>query len=99
MAIDLTITIGNIIEISVFTLAIAGFLIKRNNSINLITKELLEVQSEIKKLGDIITKMALANLRLDNTEQDIRELRSDVREIKHGRGFVKESIEKEWGKS
>lgn len=39
------------------------------------------MQLEIKKLADVITRMAVTDVRLTNLEQDMRELR-------HGRGFI-----------
>ena len=40
-----------------------------------------EIKVEIKKVGEVLVKMAVTQTRLDNVEQDIRDL-------KHGRGFI-----------
>jgi prefoldin subunit 5 len=82
LMIEQTITVGNIIEI----LAIVGggltvFVSLRNTVAN-IKDDVAGMQTEIKKLADVITKMAVTDIRLTNLEQDIRELR-------HGEGFVK----------
>lgn len=79
--IEQTITIGNIIEI----IAIIGggmtVFVTLKNTVANIKDDVIAMQTEIKKLADVITKMAVTDLRLTNLEQDIRELR-------HGRGFV-----------
>ena len=79
--IEQTITIGNIIEIgSILAGGFTVFLTLRSTVANL-KEQVGEMQTEIKKLADVITKMAVTDLRLTNVEQDIRELR-------HGRGWV-----------
>lgn len=86
--IEQTITIGNIIEIGVFALTGIAFVVRQNTNINYMKKELTSMQTEIKSLSGVVTLMAVATNRIENVEQDIREL-------KHGRGFVKEAWEKD----
>ena len=43
--------------------------------------DLVDVKSEVKKLADVIVTLAVAGKRLDNVEEDVRDL-------KRGRGFV-----------
>lgn len=106
MAVDYTITLGNIIEIGsiiVGGLAVIWTLKADVNSLktgaNAIKVDLLSMQSEIKKLGEILVNLAdirgeirVLNTRVSMTEQDIREL-------KHGDGFVKgpRGIDREYG--
>lgn len=89
--IDYHITIGNIIEIVAFLSSALVFIVRQSNSILNINTTISSMQEEIKKIAAIITNNAVLNTRLTNLEDDIREL-------KHGRGFVRDSIEKEWGK-
>ena len=91
--IDLTLTIGNIIEIA--TIAIGGIatLITLRVTVGNIKTDMVDMKAEIKKVGEVLIKMAVVNTRLDNAESDIRELR-------HGRGFIKDrsqgGINGEW---
>lgn len=69
----------------------AAFLYRRGGdetTLKLTMKDLMSqfagMQTEIKKLADVITRMAVTDVRLTNIEQDVRELR-------HGRGFVQGS--------
>ncbi len=79
--INYTITIGNIIEI----LAIVGggilALVTLRATVNNLKEDMTDMKTEIKKVGEVLVKMAVTQTRLDNVEQDIRDL-------KHGRGFV-----------
>lgn len=88
MIIDATITIGNMIEIA--TIAAGGLIaiVTVKNSVNNLKSDLhnmksdfTDMKSEIKQVGKVLVELAIAGQRLTNVEQDVREL-------KHGRGFV-----------
>lgn len=96
MVIDYTITIGNIIEIG--SIVGGGILVlwtlkadvnTLKTGAKTLKDDLAAMQSEIKKLGDILVNLAdirgeirVLGTRITSAEQDIRELR-------HGDGFVK----------
>ena len=50
--------------------------------------DLLDVKADIKALNQVVIAMAVADQRLSAVELDIREM-------KHGKGFIRESIERE----
>src|SRR6185312_14550244 len=81
MVVDATITIGNIIEIS--TIAGGGILAiaMLRSTVGNMKDDLTDLKLEIKKVGEVLIKMAVTDQRLANLEQDIRDLQ-------HGRGFV-----------
>lgn len=79
--IEQTITVGNIIEIAVIIGGGLSFFITLRSTVANVKTEVAGMQLEIKKLADVITRMAVTDLRLTNVEQDIRELR-------HGRGWI-----------
>jgi K+/H+ antiporter YhaU regulatory subunit KhtT len=81
MVIDYTITVGNIIEIAAITAGGVLVLISLKNTVANLKIDVDGMQQEIKKLAAVLTEMAVANNRLTNIEEDIREL-------KHYRGFV-----------
>ena len=74
--IDPTITVGNIIEISSILGGGLVVLVKLNNSVTLLKTDVSTMQEEIKKIGDVLTKLAVTENRLSNIETDIRELRN-----------------------
>ena len=79
--IDYSITVGNIIEISVIVDGGLLTLVTLRNTVNNLKDDMTDMKTEIKKVGEVLVKMAVTQTRLDNVEQDIRDL-------KHGRGFV-----------
>jgi len=99
--VDATITIGNIIEIG--TIAVGGIIaiVQVKNSVSALKTEIAieldfmktdftEMKAEIKRFSDVLIKMAVTDQRLLGVEQDLREL-------KHGRGFV-QSVNGEYPK-
>lgn len=79
--IEQTITVGNIIEIiSILAGGLIVFTTLRNTVQNM-QADMAGMQQEIKKLAEVVTQMAVTNVRLTNVEQDIREMR-------HGKGFI-----------
>ena len=100
---DLTITAGNIIEIA--TIAIGGVIVvttMRNSVANLghdltrMDADFSDMKIEIKKVGDVLIQMARTDVRLTNVEQDMRGVVQDIREIKHGEGFIHKAIDREY---
>lgn len=81
MAIDLTITIGNIIEIGSIIGGGLLVLVTLRNTVSNLKNDMTDMKEEIKKVGQVLVTLAVTTTRLDNVEQDIREL-------KHGRGFI-----------
>jgi K+/H+ antiporter YhaU regulatory subunit KhtT len=89
LMIEQTVTVGNIIEIAVIATGGISVFVGLRSTVSNIKEDVQGMQNEIKKLADIITRMAVTDLRLTNVEQDIREMR-------HGKGFVQESINGEY---
>ena len=87
--IDPTITIGNVVEIG--TLVIGGavtFALLRSTVTQLKT-EVTELKTDVRALNKVVIELAVTDRRLIAVEEDIRELR-------HGRGFVRESVNREY---
>jgi prefoldin subunit 5 len=89
LMIEQTITIGNIIEI--FSIIGGGLtvLVTLKNTVSNIRDKVDGMQKEIQKLAEVITKMAVTDLRITNLENEVRDLR-------HGRGFVQKAIDGEY---
>ncbi len=75
------VNLSNILQI----LSILGFggaiLVTMRNNLASLKEDVFDMKVEIKKVGDVIIKMAVADTRIANLENDIRELR-------HGKGFI-----------
>lgn len=87
--IDYTITVGNIIEISVIIGGGLLAMVTLRSTVNNLKEDMTDMKTEIKKVGEVLVKMAVTQTRLDNVEQDIRDL-------KHGRGFISGSANGEY---
>ena len=75
------ITIGNLVEIaSIIGGGILVMVTLRGDVANM-KAEVTEIQHEIKKIGDVLINQADQNRRLIHLEEDLREMR-------HGRGFI-----------
>ena len=81
--IDNTITIGNIIEI--ITIAGGGIIAftALRTTVKYLFDSVVELKADIKALNAVVVRMAVADQRISAIESDIRELR-------HGRGFIRE---------
>lgn len=55
--------------------------VSMRSNLQFLQREVIELKHEIKKLGDILTALAVQETRLDNIDRQIDDLR-------HGRGFV-----------
>lgn len=96
LMIEQTITVGNIIEIaSIVGGGIAVFMTLRATVGNL-GEQVKAMQTELLKLSAVVTQMAVADNRLTNIEQDIRELRHGRGFIQDGRGSIQEGLDGEY---
>lgn len=102
VALDLTITLGNIIEIGVICGGGISALAVMRSSVRHLKDELADmkqdtkdqftgIESEIKKIGEVLINQADQNRRIIHLEDDVRDLR-------HGRGFVRgaDGIDREY---
>ncbi len=53
------------------------------STVGRLASDIVDVKAELKKLGDVLVTLAVTSKRLDNVEEDVRDL-------KHGRGFIKQ---------
>lgn len=78
---DMLTLIGGIGVAAAFLYRRGGDDVTMKLTLTAMTGELSEIQSEIKKIGSILINQADQNRRIIHLEDDVRELR-------HGRGFV-----------
>lgn len=89
MLIEQTITVGNIIEIiSILVGGLTVFVTLRNTVAN-IKDDVQNMQIEIKKLGEILIAQADIRGEIKVIESRVVATEQDIRELRHGRGFVK----------
>jgi len=81
VAIDYTISIGSIAEVATL---LGGGLVAvgvMRNTVTHIKKRVDDMETELKEFSKALMQLAVQHNRLNNIEEDIRDL-------KHGRGFI-----------
>lgn len=91
LMIEQTITIGNIIEIVVIGAGGISVFVTMRNTVTNIRTEVSGMQKEIKKLGEILITQADMRGEMRVLETRITASEQDIRELRHGDGFVKGS--------
>ena len=81
MVIDYTITIGNLVEIASIIGGGLMVMVTLRGDVANIKAEVGGIQTEIKKINDVLITQADQNRRILHLEEDFRELR-------HGYGFI-----------
>ncbi len=79
------INIGLLLQVLQIAVIVGGgifALATLRNTVGRLASDIVDVKAELKKLGDVLVTLAVTSKRLDNVEEDVRDL-------KHGRGFIK----------
>lgn len=77
-----TITLGNLIEIGSILIGGIIVMITLRGDVANMKVEVEGIQAEVKKIGDVLITQADQNRRILHLEEDVRELR-------HGNGFIR----------
>lgn len=88
MVIDPTVTIGNIVEIAVLAIGGISAIFTIKSSVGNMKNDLVDLKAEIKKLGEVMIEMADIRGELKVGSNRIAACEQDIRELRHGRGFI-----------
>lgn len=97
--VEQTITIGNIIEIvSIIVGGITVFVTLRNTVAN-IKMQVDGMQTEIKKLGEILIAQADIRGELRGLDKRVAAIEQDIRDLRKGKGFIQgeRGVDREYG--
>lgn len=86
--IDWTFNVGTIIQIVVIAGAAMAFVVAVKGDVSTVKENISNIKEELKELRKVLTTQVDHDGRLARAEHDIRELRADIKEIRHGEGFV-----------
>jgi hypothetical protein len=86
--IDWTLNIGNIVQIVVIAGGVFAFIFSVKGDVGKVKDNITDIKEELKELRKVFTTQVDHDTRLARAEEDIRELRADVKELRHGEGFV-----------
>jgi ethanolamine ammonia-lyase small subunit len=79
--IDYTINVGHIIQILLIAGGGLSALAVMRNIVATLKSDMSDMKSELRKLSEVLVILAVTSKRLDNVEEDIRDM-------KNGRGFI-----------
>lgn len=82
------INLGTLISLATFVFLAGGFFATGRS----VFKQMGEMRTDLKKLNEVVTAVAVQNARLDNLEKrydgEIQHLKEDIRDMKHWEGFI-----------
>ena len=87
--IDYSVNIGHIIQILLILGGGISALAVMRNTVNTLRDDMGDMKKELRQLAEVIVTLAVTSKRLDHVEEDLREM-------KHGRGFVTRSLNGEY---
>jgi hypothetical protein len=86
--IDWTINVTAIVQIAVVLAGAVAFVWAVKSDVAAVKSDMVDIKEELKGLRQVLTTQVDHDGRLKRAEDDIRELRAELRELRHGEGFV-----------
>ena len=86
--IDWTLNIGTIVQILVIAGGVFAFIFSVKGDVSKVKENITDIKDELKELRKVFTTQVDHDGRLARAEEDIRAIRADVKELRHGEGFV-----------
>lgn len=98
--IDLTVTLGTIIQTGILVVGGVAALVTMRNTVASLKvdadaakkdnkEQFSNIQTELKKMGDILISMARFDERITNLDKRITSQGRQIDELRHGQGFVR----------
>lgn len=99
MIVDWTISIGAILQVASIIIGGLLALAALRASVSELQKDVSAMQTELKKMGDILTSLAVTETRIDNMDTRVSVLERDARDLRRGEGFIRghRGIDGEYG--
>lgn len=86
--IDWTISVGTIAQIVGFLGTALIFVFSLKNKVDKFEEKVGDIKAELKELRKVFTTQVDHDGRLSRNEKDISDLRTDIKELRHGEGFI-----------
>jgi hypothetical protein len=109
ITLDMTITLGAIIEAGIFGIGGITTVVTLKSTVSTLKRDMATskketrediagIQTEIRKLGEVVIKQAAADTRLNAIDDRLAGFEKDIRELRHGEGFIRgqRGIEREY---
>ena|SRR5215467_3706399 len=92
MTFNWEISVGSIMAVMTVIAGIFGFYYSTRNDMQQLKDAMTAVKDDLKMLNKVVMDVALSNVRQDNfekrTDDRFKHMEEDIREMKHGDGFV-----------
>lgn len=59
-------------------------------------KEIAELKTNVSELQKVITVQAVSTRMIENLQDELKELRGEVKDLRRGKGFIQEAIDGEY---
>lgn len=86
--INWTIDAGTILQIVAFGITVTVFIVSIKGNVSNMKDDITDIKTELKALREVLTTQATQTVRLDNQGKRLDRLEEDIRELRHGEGFV-----------
>lgn len=86
--IDWTLNVGTLVNIIVLAGGILIFVYSVKGDVSKVKENIGDIKEELKELRKVFTTQVDHDGRLKRVEDDIRTLRAEIKELRHGEGFV-----------
>ena len=88
MIIDWTFNVSAIVQIIVLAAGAITFVYAVKGDVSMVKQNITDIKEELKELRKVLTTQIAHEGRLERVEEDVRGLRADLKELRHGEGFV-----------
>ncbi len=92
MSWDIMIGLG--VQTALFILAGYAMVLKNDWSNKALTKQLLEMEDEVKKLAIVITQIAVQDVRIDNLTGLVVTMQRELADLRRNRGWIEENVKR-----
>jgi hypothetical protein len=86
--IDWTLNVGTIVQFVVIAVGALAFILSVKSDVSSVRVDITDIKEELKELRKVLTTQVDHDGRLRRAEEDIRALNRDLKELRHGEGFV-----------
>ena|ERR1700722_10608495 len=98
MAIDWTLSVGNLLTIFAIMVTGMGFYWRQVYDGKQFRSDIIDIKQDLKVLNQLLIDTKLQNNRLDNQGRHINRLYEICNDLSKGRGFIREAIDGEYEK-
>ena len=93
---DGSITASVLVQVAAYLVGCLVVFVTLRVTVLQLGKDVSELKTDIRELNKIVVATAVANQRISEVDQRVSAIEKDVRELRHGHGFVREALSREY---